>query len=144
MEGSAAPDFNLANLWSQRLHALREYRKQGKPSRLHRHFNHITAEARDYAAKLASERWRDICSSFNGNKNWAQIWQLFRSWQLKSKKCTAAQAVALRKQISEAQLAPQAGDVISPSQRLFLIRKYTLGMQYRRSRMITILQVWQT
>ncbi|KAH9362189.1 hypothetical protein HPB48_002167 [Haemaphysalis longicornis] len=113
-EGSPAPDVHLANLWSQRLDALREYRKKGKPSRLCRRLNCISAEARDYAAKLASERWRDFCSRFNGNMSGPQIWRLFRSWQGKSKKRTAAQAVALHLQISEAELALQAGDVFFP------------------------------
>ncbi|KAM7298532.1 hypothetical protein ISCGN_019126 [Ixodes scapularis] len=113
-EDKPSPDLHLANLWQQRLDALCAYRERGRTPGLRRRLNLITAEARDYANTLSTDRWCDLCSSFNGNMSGPRIWHIFCNWQGKAKRRTAAQTTALRMRISEEQLALQAGAVFFP------------------------------
>ncbi|XP_040076191.1 uncharacterized protein LOC115315209 [Ixodes scapularis] len=113
-EDKPSPELHLANLWQQRLDALCAYRERGRTPALRRRLNLITVEARDYANTLSTDRWCDLCSSFDGNMSGPRIWHIFRNWQGKAKRRTAAQTAALRMRISEEQLALQAGAVFFP------------------------------
>ncbi|KAG0424581.1 hypothetical protein HPB47_028207 [Ixodes persulcatus] len=113
-EDKPSSDLHLANLWQQRLDALCAYRERGRTPGLRCRLNLITVEARDYANTLSTDIWCDLCSSFNGNICGPRIWHIFRNWQGKAKRRTAAQTATLRMRISEEQLALQAGAVFFP------------------------------
>ncbi|KAG0413442.1 hypothetical protein HPB47_009405 [Ixodes persulcatus] len=113
-EDKPSPDLHLANLWQQHLDALCAYRERGRTPGLRWRLNLITAEARAYAKTLSTDRWCDLCSSFNGNMSGPRIWHIFRNWQGKAKRRTAAQTAALCMRISEEQLALRAGAVFFP------------------------------
>ncbi|KAM7281426.1 hypothetical protein ISCGN_005974 [Ixodes scapularis] len=113
-EDKPSPDLHLANLWQQRLDALCAYRERGRTPGLRCRLNLITTEARDYANTLSTDRWCDLCSSFNGNMSGPRILHIFRNSQGKAKRPTAAQTAALRMRISEEQVALQAGAVFFP------------------------------
>ncbi|KAG0411791.1 hypothetical protein HPB47_011087 [Ixodes persulcatus] len=108
------PDLHLLNLWDTRIEALTRYRERGKKPWLRRRLDQATEEARKHAQNLAQERWQDMCNYFNGRMHLPQIWNMFRSWQGKSKRRTAAQMVALRLDKSEEEIAAMAGATFFP------------------------------
>ncbi|KAM7297104.1 hypothetical protein ISCGN_022257 [Ixodes scapularis] len=108
------PDLHLLNLWDTRIEALTRYRERGKKPWLRRRLDQATEEARQQAQNLAQERWQDLCNQFNGRMHLLQIWNMFRSWQGKSKRRTGAQMVALRLDKSEEEIATMAGTTFFP------------------------------
>ncbi|KAG0431315.1 hypothetical protein HPB47_021912 [Ixodes persulcatus] len=66
-----------------------------------------------HLASLWQQRLDALCA-FNGNMSGPRIWYIFRNWQGKAKRRSAAQTAALRMRILEEQLALLAGAVFFP------------------------------
>ncbi|KAG0434380.1 hypothetical protein HPB47_019148, partial [Ixodes persulcatus] len=114
-EDTPQPDLHLINLWDRRLEALRRYRIRRSLQNKIR-LNHATAEAKKYTIELCRTNWRKLCDSFNERIGYRALWRAYKGLAGKTKTCNTGSNLALRLDISEEQLAAEAGDYFFPQQ----------------------------
>ncbi|KAG0423960.1 hypothetical protein HPB47_000282 [Ixodes persulcatus] len=114
-EDTPQPDLHLINLWDRRLEALRRYRTRRSLQNKIR-LNHATAEAKKYTIELCRTNWRKLCDSFNERIGYRALWRAYKGLAGKTKTCNTGSNLALRLDISEEQLAAEAGDYFFPQQ----------------------------
>ncbi|KAG0411653.1 hypothetical protein HPB47_011220 [Ixodes persulcatus] len=104
------PDRHLLALWNRRLRLLAAYRKRGKPRHTKRRLRKIQNEIKHYTSDLASEQWMQNC----GHTHLSKMWGTLRSLLGQRKTMNGAAGVALRENISTAELAEKAADIFFP------------------------------
>ncbi|KAG0412675.1 hypothetical protein HPB47_010193 [Ixodes persulcatus] len=114
-EDTPTPDLHLVKLWDKRLALLIRYRARrslGNKIRL----NRATAKAKKYTIQLCRTTWRGLCNSFNDKTGYAKVWSAYRGLGGKTKTRNTGSNLALRLNITEEQLAEEAGEQFFPQQ----------------------------
>ncbi|KAG0422128.1 hypothetical protein HPB47_002050, partial [Ixodes persulcatus] len=114
-EGTPSPDLHLVKLWDKRLEALLCYRTR-KSLRNKIRLNHATAEAKRYTIKLCRTIWHSLCDSFNERTGYRTLWKVYKGLAGKTKTSNTGSNLALRLDITEEELAEEAGDCFFPQQ----------------------------
>ncbi|XP_077486749.1 uncharacterized protein LOC144098066 [Amblyomma americanum] len=108
------PDSHLLSLWNRRLRALKAYRRSGRTSHRRRALTRITQEVEQYTMQLALQDWQLLCHSLNGTVNLSKAWHIFRAVLGRKRPIPLSQGMALKLNVSPADLAIQAGKVFFP------------------------------
>ncbi|KAM7290321.1 uncharacterized protein ISCGN_026966 [Ixodes scapularis] len=99
-----------------RLQALQRYRKN-RTLHLKIKLKRAAAKARQYCKQLGRERWRTHCGSFNARNGLGRAWRTYKGLNgAKRKTRNAAQNLALKLNISEAEMAIRAGELFFPQE----------------------------
>ncbi|KAG0410786.1 hypothetical protein HPB47_012098 [Ixodes persulcatus] len=109
------PDLHLVKMWDKRLEALLCYRTR-KSLRNKIRLNHATAEAKRYTIKLCRTIWHSLCDSFNERTGYRTLWKVYKGLAGKTKTSNTGSNLALRLDITEEELAEEAGDCFFPQQ----------------------------
>ncbi|KAH7937842.1 hypothetical protein HPB49_016596 [Dermacentor silvarum] len=70
-------DRHLVTLWDKRHALIRRWKRNKLNKRLRARIEEITQEAQEYADKLATDNWLDICEHAGNNQHTSRAWSLF-------------------------------------------------------------------
>lgn len=108
-------DGHLVTLWDKRHALIRRWKRNKLNKRLRARIEEITQEAQEYADKLATDNWLDICESAGNNLHTSKAWSLFRTLLGQPKRKNHLEVLQLKKGINSKTLAEQIADHFFPT-----------------------------
>lgn len=72
-------DQHLLTLWRKRRAVVKRWKRNKHNSALKERVHRLSHEAQEYADKLDTQNWLQLCKALNGKLHVTRVWQLFRT-----------------------------------------------------------------